>query len=183
MTARSDACREFVAQNPDAEWGPAHIVLSDLNVTAPDITYALKALERYRDEDYSKRQTPELLAATRTFLTALATMPEDETRLFRPERALPSSEGMTTPYGEPVYRVTLAINKSRDGQGWYWYTVGSPTIVGISDDYHLIFRQEWADSVKPLIEAMRDGDTLDVLGIADSKKHLLLVAPNREPND
>lgn len=54
-----------------AEWGPAHIVLSDYNLDADFIEFSLKAIDNYNDSDYSEPHSPEELEATRLLLMEL----------------------------------------------------------------------------------------------------------------
>jgi hypothetical protein len=61
-------CESFLAKWPDAEFGPAHILVADGNYRRLDIAFCLEALERggqWNDHD------PQEIAETRAFLQSL----------------------------------------------------------------------------------------------------------------
>lgn len=67
----------FNTQWDDAQFGPAHIALSDCNVFDKNIQFCLANIESYNDYEYSSHHSPAELIATKTFLLELLTIPED----------------------------------------------------------------------------------------------------------
>lgn len=61
----------FLERWPGAEWGPAHIVLSDYNLESDFIEFCLKAIDSYNNDDYGEPHSPEELEETKAFLLEL----------------------------------------------------------------------------------------------------------------
>ena len=79
-----DKIEAFCDRWGSAEFGPAHILLSDCNVFDYDIHYCLKQTELVKQGDerwvgspWSKRREPGELEATIAFLNELLQIPED----------------------------------------------------------------------------------------------------------
>jgi len=74
-----DLIRAFLVLWPKAEWGPAHIVLSDWNLSDSQIGWAIA---RLMDAEDQPRLTPDVIdaidmhVATRRFLSLLLCIPE-----------------------------------------------------------------------------------------------------------
>ncbi len=64
----------FLEEWPDAEYGPAHIVLSDCNLEDVHIDFCLAEFDKDDEHIY----WPGELEATRAFLSELRALPEDQ---------------------------------------------------------------------------------------------------------
>jgi len=71
----ADRIDAFCARWLGAEFGPAHILLSDYNMEDDHIEFCLKCLS---DTDYTNGHSQAELIATRAFLQELSGIPEDD---------------------------------------------------------------------------------------------------------
>jgi hypothetical protein len=76
LSSLLDKIDRFLADYPRANYGPAHIVLSDHNLYNDHIDYCLDAIETGEYDTHN--HGPEEIAATRRFLRSLRDIPEEE---------------------------------------------------------------------------------------------------------
>lgn len=73
-----DKIWRFSLEWPEAQSGPAHIVIGDDNVSDENIQYCLGRLDWRTPSDSDEIHSPDELIATREFLESLLAIPEAE---------------------------------------------------------------------------------------------------------
>lgn len=68
----------FLKEWPDAEWGPAHVILSDYNLDNGFINGGIRDVDAWENSTGGIQHSDEELKATKAFLEKLLEIPEDE---------------------------------------------------------------------------------------------------------